>query len=254
MDLLTSLPLPLALALLALVDGLSVGTLLIPLFFLVAPGKPRTPRVLQYLGAITGFYFLVGVLFTLGIVSAIRIGRDFLASSAGMWTLLLVGLAMLAGGIAIGVRNADRKRRAKAGDPTALEGDARLLRWRERVLAPEASGAAVVGVAFAAGLVEVASMLPYLVGMTMIADAPLAMPARFALLAGYCLVMIVPALVLLGVRIVAAGAVERPLRRFTAWMQRTGAENTAWLLGILGFLLARAGWGQLGLQLPFLGG
>ena len=88
----------------------------------------------------------------------------------------------------------------------------------------------------------------------MIADAPLAMPARFALLAGYCLVMIVPALVLLGVRIVAAGAVERPLRRFTAWMQRTGAENTAWLLGILGFLLARAGWGQLGLQLPFLGG
>lgn len=70
------------------------------------------------------------------------------------------------------------------------------------------------------------------------------------MLAAYCLVMIAPALLLLGARIVAARAVERPLRRFTSWMQRTGAESTSWIFGIVGFLLARAAWTQLGLPLP----
>ena len=30
-------------------------------------------------------------------------------------------------------------------------------------------------------------------------------------------------------------------------MQRTGAENTAWIIGILGFLIARAAATELGL-------
>lgn len=252
MDFLTALPLPLGLAILALVDGLSVGTLLIPLFFLIAPGKPRVRRILLYLGTITAFYLAVGVLFMTGIVSAIHIGRDFLASTAGQVALLAVGLALLGSGIWMGVADSRRKKRAKAGDLDALRGSGRLLRWREQLLADGTGRIAVMGVALGAGLVEVATMLPYLIGMTMLADAPLGGPARFAMLAGYCLVMIVPALLLLLLRVVAADAVERPLTRFTGWMQRTGAENSSWLFGIIGFLLARAAWTQLGL--PFFGG
>lgn len=253
MDFLTSIPLPAALAILALLDGLSVGTLLIPLFFLVSPGKPRVPRILLYLGTITAFYLGIGILFTLGIVNIIDAGRDFLATEGGQYALLLIGLAMLGVGIWLGVLDSRQKKRAAAGDPEALRGSGRLLRWRERLLSPETSGAAVMGVAIAAGLAEIAGMLPYLIGMTMIADAPIGMPSRFALLAGYCLVMIVPALVLVVARTSAANAVERPLQRFTAWMQRTGAENTSWIFGIIGFLIARAAFTQLGLQLP-LGG
>lgn len=253
MDVLIGLPLPAALAILALADGLSIGTLLIPLFFLTAPGKPPLGRLLRYLGTITAFYFAIGVLFTLGIVSAIDGARQVLDSRAGQWGLLLIGLALLGSGIWIGERDSKRRKRAAAGDPEALEGSERLLRWRERLLAPDSGSGAIIGVAFAAGLVEIATMLPYLIGMTMIADAPLGMPSRFAMLAGYCLVMIVPALVLISARIVAARAIEQPLQRFTAWMQRTGAENTAWILGIIGFLLARSGFTELGLQLPFLG-
>ena len=254
MDVLTGLPLPAALAILALADGLSVGTLLIPLFFVTAPGRPRLGRVLLYLGTITGFYFAIGVLFTLGIVSAIDVAKDVLGSRPGQWGLLIVGAGLLGAGIWIGERDAKRRKRAAAGDPDALQGSARLLRWRERLLDPNAGSGAVVGVAFAAGLVEVATMLPYLIGMTMIADAPLGMPSRFAMLAGYCLVMIVPALLLLTARIIAAPVIERPLQRFTGWMQRTGAENTAWILGIIGFLLARSAFTELGLQLPFFSG
>jgi hypothetical protein len=123
----------------------------------------------------------------------------------------------------------------------------RLTRWRDRLLAPEASGAAVVAVAIGAGLVEVATMLPYLVAMGMLAEAPIGMPMRFAALAAYCAVMVLPAIVLLVLRLVAAPVVERPLTRLAAWMERTGRENTAWIVGIVGFLVARGAATELGL-------
>jgi hypothetical protein len=104
-----------------------------------------------------------------------------------------------------------------------------------------------MAVAVAAGLVEVATMLPYLVAMGMLAEAPLAMPLRFGALAAYCAVMILPAIVLLVLRIVAAPLVERPLARLAAWMERTGRENTAWIIGIVGFLIARGAATELGL-------
>ena len=104
-----------------------------------------------------------------------------------------------------------------------------------------------MAVAVAAGLVEVATMLPYLVAMGMLAEAPITMPLRFGALAAYCVVMVVPAVILLVLRLVAAPVVERPLTRLAAWMERTGRENTAWIVGIVGFLIARGAATELGL-------
>lgn len=249
MDALTSLPLPAALAILALIDGLSVGTLLIPLFLIIAPGRPRTSRILLYLATITAFYLVIGILFTLGLVNVIDLGRTILESTTGQSLLLIAGIALLLSGIGIGVSDS-RKRKLAGG---AVPASGRLLRWRTRLLDERASGASVAAVAIVAGLAELAGMLPYLIGMTMLADAPMSMVSRGALLAGYCLVMILPALVLLLARLVAANAVEAPLQRFTAWMQRTGPENTAWIMAILGFLLARMAASNLGINLPIIG-
>lgn len=237
MELLTDTPLPLALLVLALADGLSVGTLLIPLFLLIAPGRVRAGRILLYLATLAAFYLLVGMLLMLGLVNLIDAAQDLIASTGGQIALLVIGAGMLIAAIVMPTR-----RRATA-DP---EGG-RLVRWRARMLNPETTPLMVMGVALAAGVVEIAGMLPYLIGMTMIADEPLALGARYVLLVAYCIVMVVPALVLLGARLVAASVVERPLTRFAAWMQRTGAENTAWLLGIAGFFIARGAATQLGL-------
>ena len=91
-----------------------------------------------------------------------------------------------------------------------------------------------MAVAIAAGLVEVATMLPYIVAMTMLADAGVSTPFRVLALVGYCALMVAPAVVLL-------------VQRFAAWMERTGAENTAWILGIIGFLIARSAATELGI-------
>ncbi|PRI11511.1 GAP family protein [Leucobacter massiliensis] len=253
MDLLNGLPLPLALAILALVDGLSIGTLLIPLFLLIAPGRTRVTRILLYLGTITVFYLAVGVLFMLGLVNVIDAGSAFLTSAAGQTVQFVAGAAMLAGGIWIGVADARRSKRAKAGEPEALRHRGRLLRWRDRLLAPGTSPGTVMAVAVAAGITELATMLPYLLGMTMLASSELGSAARFAMLAGYCLVMIAPVLLLLAARLLTGRLIEGPLQRFAAWMQRTGAENTSWIFGVVGFLLLRSAAAQLGIELPLIG-
>ena len=280
MDLLADAPLALTLGVLALLDGLSIGTLLIPLFLLLAPGRVRVGRVLLYLVTIAAFYLAVGILFMLGLVNLVDVAQDFLSSTAGQIARLVVGGGLLVAALFMG-GNASKKgrdasppapsapraesssltgmphtpeHRAAASDVVAAEPAAaatqtptRLTRWRDRLLSPDASGAAVMAVAVAAGLVEVATMLPYLVAMGMLAEAPITMPLRFGALAAYCVVMVLPAVVLLVLRLVAAPLVERPLTRLAAWMERTGRENTAWIVGIVGFLIARGAATELGL-------
>lgn len=270
MELFAGAPLLLSLAVLALVDSLSVGTLLIPVFLLFSPGKVRAGRVLLYLATIAAFYLAVGLLFLWGLVNVVDVAADFLSSPIGATIRLVIGAGLL---IASFLIPTSPKKKAEQPVATAsassLEGfvgtdssaaagsDApaeaapakpgRIIRWRARLLAPETTRVALMSVAIAAGLVEVATMLPYIVAMTMLTDAGIDTPARILSLVGYCLVMIVPALVLLVLRIVAAPVITRPLERLADWMQRTGAENTAWIIGILGFLIARAAATELGL-------
>lgn len=72
------------------------------------------------------------------------------------------------------------------------------------------------------------------------------------MLAAYCLAMVLPALVLLGGRLAAQRSVEPLLRRVAAWMERSGAETTSWVVGIVGFLVARDALGRMPDLLPFL--
>ncbi|MFF3026371.1 GAP family protein [Microbacterium sp. NPDC057944] len=293
MELFGGLPLPLSLALLALIDGLSVGTLLIPVFLLLSPGRVRAGRILLYLGTIAAFYLVVGLLFLWGLVNLVDVASDFLSSSAGLIVRLIVGAALLVvafamptGSKAREAASASTASGATASDATAsgtapgtasggavsaartdpltpppaaaappaggavpapAPSSGRITRWRERLLDPRTRGTAVMAVAIAAGLVEVATMLPYIVAMTMLADAGVSTPFRVLALVGYCALMVAPAVVLLVLRMVAAPLVQRPLERFAAWMERTGAENTAWILGIIGFLIARSAATELGI-------
>jgi hypothetical protein len=273
MDALLDASLSLPLLGLALLDGLSIGTLLIPVFLLLAPGRLRTGRIALYLATISVFYLLVGVLFSLGLVNLVSVASGFLDSTAGLVLRLIAGAALLLTGILMPTGKRKKEREAvptavTTGGPTAVTtgGDdplrppapapttpttppraPRLLRWRDALLDARTSPFAVMGIALAAGVVEVATMLPYIVGMTMMAEADLPLFARGLGLVAYCAVMILPAVVLLVLRAVAAGPMRRPLEAIAGWMQRSGAETTAWILAIIGLLIARDAANKLGL-------
>ncbi len=217
------------LAVLALVDSTSFGTLLIPIWFLLTPGRVRVGRMLVFLGTVAGFYLLLGL--------ALVAGADALLSNldGALENPIVVRLQLVLGAALFGLSFLIGRKR-----PGEEQRPGRLLRWRERAVGAGARGGVggLMTLALGAAVLEVATMLPYLAATGIIGSADLSFPERVGVLAAYCLVMVLPALVLLVARLVARRAVEPLLTRISAWMERTGAETTSWIVGIVGVVIA----------------
>ncbi|MFB2579754.1 GAP family protein [Herbiconiux sp. P15] len=248
-----------SLAVLALIDSTSFGTLLIPIWLMMAPGRIRPGRVIVFLGTVGVFYLGVGIALLTGaraLTGALGGEVESLLESPvvrGVQLVLGVGLLVLS----FGIDSPKRRARASGAEP------GRVHRWRERAMgtseempagapsrvavAPAAGLLSLMGLALAAAAIEVGSMIPYLAGIGLISTSGLTWPTTGVLLAAYCAVMILPALVLLTARIVAARAVEPVLSRLSAWMTKHAASTTAWIVGIVGFLIARDAAIALGL-------
>lgn len=230
------------LTVLALVDSTSFGTLLIPIWLLLAPGRIRVGRVLVFLGAVAGVYLLLGVALVAG-ASALLGDLDALAEDPVVTRVqLVVGVGLLVGSFFIGGKKKDGEDRPRG----------RLLGWRERAMGTGSGIGGLMTLALAAVALEVVTMLPYLAATGLIASTDLGMPARVVVLAGYCLVMILPALVLMAGRLVARRAVGPVLERLSRWMERHGGETTGWIVGIVGFLVARDAVGRMPELISFL--
>ncbi|MGW0483390.1 GAP family protein [Nonomuraea sp. NPDC003214] len=209
----------LTLAALALVDSTSFGTLGIPVYLLLTT---RTSRLLIYLVTVVGFYFLVGVGLMLGLSTVVDNFGQALESQAAHWAQFALGVGLFALSFRF-----DPKRRAKLGKP-------------ERRFEPRAGGPrTMVMLALTAGLLEVATMLPYLAAVGIMTTAELPPGVWVPLLAAYVLVMIVPTLVLLALRTAAGEWLEPKLERLRAWLAKHSASMVSWTLAIAGFLLAR---------------
>ena len=221
------------LALLALVDSTSFGTLLIPIWLMLAPGRLRPGRIIVFLATVAAFYLALGQLLVAGVASVSDEISDALDTRPVQVAQVVLGAALLAVGLWIGLR---RKR----------DGSGRLLRWRERAVGDEGSVRGLMTLALTAALIEAASMVPYLAAIGLVGTTDLSGGAIVLTLVGYCLVMILPALLLLAGRMGAARYVQPLLRRINDWMARTGQENTAWILGIIGVLIASSALQGLG--------
>ncbi|GAA2382570.1 GAP family protein [Streptomyces glaucosporus] len=214
----------LSLAGLALLDSTSLGTLFIPVWLLLSPSRFNAGKVLVYLTTIAVFYFGVGLLVVLGAGTLFSAAGEALDGEAALWVQLVLGIGLFALSFRF--------------DPKRRKGDGGVGRWKERAGA-RSSARWMVGLALLAGLVEVATMLPYLGAIGMLTTSGLDGAAVVALLAGYCAVMVVPALALLGARVMARARVEPLLERMNAWVSKKAGGATGWVLAIVGFLVAR---------------
>ena len=221
-----------SLAALALVDSTSFGTLLIPLWLLIHPGPVRTGRLLVFLGTVAAFYFAVGMALTLGAGALLPQITAVLDTRAVRWAQLALGVALFLWSFRMGRRNRP-------------SGEGRLARWRRRALAEEGGAASLAGLALAAAALEAGTMLPYLAAIGLLTTAALPLATVTVTMAGYCLLMITPALVLLAARVAAGKRLVPVLTRISDWMSHS--ETLAWVVGIAGFLLARDAAGRLAL-------
>ncbi len=223
----------LALAGLALVDSTSIGTLFIPIWLLLTPGRVEVRRILLYLGTIAGFYFGVGLLLFWGGSRLAGLLDGALDTRPVLWGQLVLGVGLFLLSFRYG-----GKRKSGGGV---------ILRWRDRATSGDSSARWLVGLALLAALAEVATMLPYLAALGLLATSGVGGPAVVAVLAAYCLVMVLPALLLLVARVALPRVVEPLLARLNAWISKSSGSTLGWILGIAGFLLARDAAARLAL-------
>jgi hypothetical protein len=220
----------LALVVLALLDSTSIGTLFVPVLLMLAPRRLKAGPLLGYLATIAVFYLALGVLIALGAGPVlVRVGSAF--GPALNWVELAGGIALFALSFRF-----DPKRHPDAGHELGKK-------WTERVHKAVESPRALVVLALTAGLIEAATMFPYLGAIALLAGAGLGAAPTAAVLAGYCLVMVLPALVLLGLRGTFADRVLPALTRVNGWFEKHAVGATGWVLAVVGFFLAAdAAW------------
>jgi hypothetical protein len=219
---------------LALIDSTSIGTLLIPIWLLMDHREVRASSIMIYLLTIAGFYLLMGL--------AIMLGADMLAGHDGpaqtgeaipttSTTSLLVLIAQLAIGIGLFVISF----RFDGSKPGA---SSRVERWKQKAADAQSSARFLMGLALFAALAEVAFMLPYLGAIALIASVQLPWHLVFALLLSYCLLMILPAIVLFIMRMIVGERIRPMLLSVDQWITRNAESALGWMLGIAGFLIA----------------
>ena len=213
---------------LALVDSTSIGTLVIPLVWLLRPGPVAWRSLLTFLATVAAMYTVIGAVLLL-------VGRSLGSVLDGLGDVDAVRWAQLALGVTLfAVAFSDAVMGRLAGG---------ALRWRDRLRGDADAegggvGRSIVVTAAVAVAVEVPTMLPYLAAIGILAATDLAAASQVGVLAGYSLVMVLPALVLAVVRGAVGRRVESPLRRLDGWLTRQADEMTGWVFGIVGFLLA----------------
>lgn len=217
---------------LALVDSTSIGTLIIPLWLLLATGRRGVGKVVLYLVAIGAFYLALGLVLAAGARTAFVALGDALDSPVVSVAAVALGAVLVWWSERI-----DPKAMAKRGE----DPQAGAKRWHARISTALGSTRSVVVLALVAGLLEAAGMVPYLAAIGALSAADLGATTTVAALAVYCLVMIAPALVVVALRVLAARWVDRPLERLAVWAERSAASATSWTVGIVGVLVALQG-------------
>lgn len=209
---------------LALTDGTSVGTLVIPVWLMLSQ-QPRLRRIPLYLAVLAGFYFSVGLVILIVAESAGWF-QAFTPGAGWSWVQLVIGIVLLAFGLLIDRRTARSR-----------TGSRRIERWRSRVGRP-LSARGVCGLALAVGLLELVSMLPFLAATGIVARSAPAPAIAGVILAGYVVVMVLPALVLLAVRALLADRAAPIVARLEALLERHADAIVGTVLIVVGGLLA----------------
>lgn len=213
---------------LSLLDSTSFGTLLIPIWLLLAPGRVRIGRIAVYLGTVSAFYLVAGLILSAGAATAFVAGRDLVAGLPGIplrVTQLAIGVALVL--LSYWLEARIRRRGDQPG---------RLQAWRARAVTD--SGAAgtrsLMTLAILATGIEVATMLPYLAAIGLLTAAELNSVVLVAALATYCLVMVAPAVLLTALRVIWHHRVDPLLNRINGWLERNNAKAVGWTVGGIG--------------------
>ena len=212
----------LALVGLALLDSTSLGTLVIPLGLVVRRRRVDPGTMSVYFLTVCAVYFALGVALLAGIDVFADVILPMTRTDAFRWVGLVLGVGLaLFGILAPGPRKPSA---SDSGGPTARP-------------APVGLGATIV-LGLGAALTEAATMVPYIAATGIMAGMGTGWVGRLVVLAGYCLVMVAPAGLLIGIAALRGDRFFGRLERIIPRLEYEAKVTLLWIAAIVGVRMA----------------
>lgn len=230
----------LPLAGLALVDSLSAGTLVIPIALIFMWRRVRVGLLGTYLATIATAYFGLGVALLLGFDAAVSRLSGVSETDWFRWVTLVLG----AGLFIFGVFSPNPKKHTATQSAGAEVPEGRASRLAKSA---SLSVTGMVGLALGAAVVEAATMLPYLGAMGIIQSMSFGFSGKVALIAGYCIIMILPAILVAVIAGAAGPAIFPRLERAMRRLEYEAKVTLLWIAAIVGGYMAMSSAVRLGL-------
>ena len=202
---------------LALLDSLSLGTLVIPVALAIRQQRVEfRPQTLYFL-TVCAAYFTLGIALLLGMDTLFEALTDILRTPPALWARLIIGIGLAAFGIF--AKNPKKRTPEEIADQPAPKS---LSTW------------AVIALGLSAAAAEAATMVPYLAAIGIMGNMGNPWPVRLAILAGYCFIMIVPALIILTAIAIFGPRIFPRVRRLLATFEYEAKVTLLWIAAIIG--------------------
>lgn len=202
---------------LALLDSLSLGTLVIPVALAIRQQRVELRPQALYFITVCGAYFALGIVLLLGMDTLLDALTDILRTPPALWARLIIGIGLAAFGIL--AKNPKKRTPEEIADQPAPKSPSP---W------------AVIALGLGAAAAEAATMIPYLAAIGIMGNMGSPWPVRLAILAGYCFIMIVPALILLTAIAIWGPRIFPRIRRLLATFEYEAKVTLLWIAAIIG--------------------
>lgn len=203
---------------LALLDSLSIGTLVIPLALIVLWRSVRVPALTAYLFTVAAVYFALGVAMLLGFTGLSSYVERVTDAPVFPWITLILGAALAIFGI--------------FGPDPVKPAPGELPKQLNKPIGTSLPKMIILGLG--ASLTEAATMLPYIAAMGIISDWDTPMAGQVAAIAAYCAVMIVPTVILAAIALVAGPKFFPRLEKAVPRLQYEAKVTLLWIAAIVG--------------------
>ncbi|MDO5081269.1 GAP family protein [Buchananella hordeovulneris] len=218
----------LTLGALALLDSMSLGTLVIPLALVVRSRRVEPVALTVYLATVSLVYFAIGIALVAGIDLLSSTFTALQRTTAFHWLTLVLGLGLAGVGILWPT-------------PPKPEPGRDVFADRPR---PSSLGAMIV-LGLGASLTEVVTMVPYLAATGIMSTMPVGWGGKLVLLAAYCLVMVLPAIVLLSLAALLGHRIFPWLSRLAPRLEYETKITLLWIAALVGLQMIWRGIGAL---------
>ena len=205
---------------LALLDSLSLGTLVIPLALIVHWRAVRVPALATYLVTVVAVYFLLGLGILLGFAGLGSVAEGVTQTDVFPWITLILGAALAIFGIFA---------------PNPKKPEPRQL--PTRAASATSSVPSMVALGLGASLTEAATMLPYIAAMGIIGSWDIPSVAKAGAVGIYCLLMIMPTVALATLALLFGQKFFPRLERLIPRLGYEAKVTLLWIAAIVGIYM-----------------